>query len=238
MKIAVFSGSGISAESGIPTFRDNGGLWENYKVEQVATPAGYYADKEFVLDFYNEMRRKQFDCQPNAAHTALASLEKTHTVNIITQNIDNLHERAGSTHVLHLHGDIMKARSEKDPECIVDLDITNPDIHIGDLAPDGNQLRPHIVWFGESVPNMDEAYDIVSDADILIVVGTSLQVHPAAGIVYAAKPDAVIFVVDPNAGTDVVITDCIPQTCQVIYLRNTAADGIPEAIRMINRMVK
>lgn len=238
MKIAVFSGSGISAESGIPTFRDNGGLWESYKVELVATPAGYYADKEFVLDFYNEMRRKQFDCQPNAAHTALSSLEKTHTVNIITQNIDNLHERAGSTHVLHLHGDIMKARSEKDPECIIDLDTDNPDIHIGDLAPDGNQLRPHIVWFGEYVPNMDKAYDIVSDADILIVVGTSLQVRPAAGIVHAAKPDAVIFVVDPNAGTDVVITDRIPHSCPVIYLRNTAAEGIPEAIRMIDRMVK
>lgn len=231
MKIVVFSGSGISAESGIPTFRDNGGLWDTYKVEQVATPMGYYSDREFVLNFYNEMRRKRLDYKPNKGHIDLANLEKIHSVQIITQNIDDLHERAGSTNVLHLHGEIMKARSEKDPTCIVDLTDSNPDIHVGDLAPDGSQLRPHVVWFGEDVPGIDRAGDIVFTADVLIIVGTSLVVYPAASLVEYLRPETRVFVVDPQAGEGVNLY--IPN--EVNYIKMKASEGISEAIRQINR---
>lgn len=231
MKIVVLSGSGISAESGIPTFRDNGGLWNQYKVEDVATPMGYYSNKEFVLEFYNEMRRKRLEYQPNQGHIDLANLERIHSVQIITQNIDDLHERAGSTNVLHLHGEIMKVRSEKDPTLITTLTDDNPDIHIGDLASDGCQLRPHIVWFGEDVPNIGKAGDIVFGADALIIVGTSLVVYPAAGLVGYLRPETKVYVVDPHAGEEVNV--CV--TNEVNYIRKPASEGIRDAIKMINR---
>lgn len=233
MRIVVLSGSGISAESGIPTFRDNGGLWEQYHVEDVATPMGYYSDREFVLGFYNEMRRRMPEYHPNQGHIDLANLEKMHNVNIITQNIDDLHERAGSTNVLHLHGEMMKARSEKNPELIVQLTEDNMDIHVGDLAPDGAQLRPHIVWFGEDVPNINKAGELILEADILIIVGTSLNVYPAAGLVEYLRPEAKVYVVDPNAGDNVRL--CLPN--EVNYIRSEASTGIREAIGMIQKIV-
>lgn len=184
-KLVVLSGAGISAESGLKTFRDSDGLWEGYNIEDVATPRAWRKDPKLVLDFYNYRRKNVLDAQPNTAHYGLADLEKNFQVTIITQNIDDLHERAGSTNVLHLHGEIFKMRSEKDEELIYKI---IDDIKIGDTAEDGQQLRPHIVWFEEPVPKIEEAIPIVRSADIFVVVGTSLVVYPAAGLVsYAAR---------------------------------------------------
>jgi NAD-dependent deacetylase len=186
----------MSAESGIATFRGVDGLWEGHRVEEVASPEGFAAQPELVLEFYNQRRRQIVDARPNEGHLALARLEDLFDVHVITQNIDDLHERAGSTQVLHLHGEIRKARSTRDPLVVVDLPGTELDL--GDLGPDGAQLRPHIVWFGESVPMIDPAMDLVQTADVVIVVGTSLQVYPAAGLVGYAPPSAPVHVVDPN----------------------------------------
>jgi NAD-dependent deacetylase len=186
----------MSAESGIATFRGVDGLWEGHRVEEVASPEGFAAQPELVLEFYNQRRRQIVDARPNEGHVALARLEDLFDVHVITQNIDDLHERAGSTQVLHLHGEIRKARSTRDPRLVVDLPGTELDL--GDLGPDGAQLRPHIVWFGESVPMIDPAMDLVQTADVVIVVGTSLQVYPAAGLVGYAPPSAPVHVVDPN----------------------------------------
>jgi NAD-dependent deacetylase len=186
----------MSAESGIATFRGVDGLWEGHRVEEVASPEGFAAQPELVLEFYNQRRRQIVDARPNEGHVALARLEDLFDVHVITQNIDDLHERAGSTQVLHLHGEIRKARSTRDPLVVVDLPGTELDL--GDLGPDGAQLRPHIVWFGESVPMIDPAMDLVQTADVVIVVGTSLQVYPAAGLVGYAPPSAPVHVVDPN----------------------------------------
>lgn len=186
----------MSAESGIATFRGVDGLWEGHRVEEVASPEGFAAQPELVLEFYNQRRRQIVDARPNEGHVALARLEDLFDVHVITQNIDDLHERAGSTQVLHLHGEIRKARSTRDPLVVVDLPGTELDL--GDLGPDGAQLRPHIVWFGESVPMIDSAMDLVQTADVVIVVGTSLQVYPAAGLVGYAPPSAPVHVVDPN----------------------------------------
>jgi NAD-dependent deacetylase len=172
------------------------GLWEGHRVEEVASPEGFAAQPELVLEFYNQRRRQIVDARPNEGHVALARLEDLFDVHVITQNIDDLHERAGSTQVLHLHGEIRKARSTLDPRVVVDLPGTELDL--GDLGPDGAQLRPHIVWFGESVPMIDPAMDLVQTADVVIVVGTSLQVYPAAGLVGYAPPSAPVHVVDPN----------------------------------------
>lgn len=195
-KLVVLTGAGMSAESGIRTFRDSGGLWEEYDVTEVATPMAWWKNRDLVLRFYNERRRQLADCKPNGGHIGLAKLEKYFDVRIITQNIDNLHERAGSTKVLHLHGELTKARSTADPSLI--CDIGYKDINPGDLCVKGSQLRPHIVWFGEDVPMMDEAINITADAEIFVVVGSSLNVYPAAGLIAFAPAKASLWLIDPN----------------------------------------
>ena len=202
-KIAVLTGAGVSAESGLGTYRDNGGLWDNYDPMEVASIEGWYRNRKLVLDFYNDQRRKLKDCRPNAAHLAIASLEDRYDVSVITQNVDNLHERAGSTRVIHLHGEVTKVRPEN-TYCDEDgysekavFDIGYDEVHVGDKAPNGHQLRPHIVFFGEAVPKMNRAVDLVSEADIVLIVGTSLQVYPAAGLYRYARPDVPIYIIDP-----------------------------------------
>ena len=197
-KIVVLTGAGMSAESGISTFRDSGGLWENYRVEDVATPEGFAKNPKLVLDFYNQRRRELLHAQPNAGHIGLAEWEKDFDVRIITQNVDNLHERAGSSHVIHLHGELMKSCSVRDLETPYDIEPEHPDLHIGDLAPDGQQLRPFIVWFGEAVPMIDPAIREVEDSDIFVVIGTSLNVYPAAGLLNYVRRGQPIYLIDPK----------------------------------------
>lgn len=194
-RIVVFSGAGVSAESGLRTFRDSDGLWEQYRIEDVATPEAWRKDPATVLHFYDLRRKQVLAARPNAAHEAIAALEQHFEVDVITQNIDDLHERAGSTRVLHLHGEILKARSTADPSLITT--INGPSLRLGDLCTLGSQLRPHIVWFGEEVPLMAEATAIMHKADRCIVVGTSLQVYPAAGLVHAVRNGIPVHVIDP-----------------------------------------
>ncbi len=194
--IVVLTGAGVSAESGISTFRGSGGLWEGHDIMEVASPEGYRKNPELVLDFYNKRRKQLFEVEPNLAHTELARLEQYFNVHIITQNVDDLHERGGSTKVLHLHGELRKARSAVDPSLI--YDIESKPIKPGDLCEKGSQLRPHIVWFGEPVPLMVEAENITQQADIFIVIGTSLEVYPAAGLLYFVKPDTPKYIIDPH----------------------------------------
>lgn len=196
--IVVLTGAGMSAESGISTFRDTGGLWEQYRVEDVATPEGFAANPSLVLEFYNQRRKDALKAQPNAGHIGLAQMEKEYLVSIVTQNVDDLHERAGSTNVLHLHGELMKVRSVKNPSKIYTLQPDKPEIHLGDLAEDGSQLRPHIVWFGEAVPMIEQAAETVSRADVLVIIGTSLNVYPAAGLLNYAPKGIPIYLIDPN----------------------------------------
>jgi NAD-dependent deacetylase len=195
-KIVVLTGSGMSRESGIKTFRETGGLWETYNVTEVASPEGWAKDKEMVLRFYNERRTQLKNAEPNAGHKGLAELEEYFDVHIITQNVDNLHERAGSKNVLHLHGLLTHVRSTGDPKLV--YDIGYKEINVGDKCEKGFQLRPHIVWFGEPVPAIQEAAYITSSAEIFVVVGTSLVVYPAAGLIDYAPRGCPIFVVDPN----------------------------------------
>jgi len=194
-KVVVLTGAGISAESGLKTFRDSDGLWNGYNIEDVATPRAWKKDKQLVLDFYNKRRQDVLNAQPNAAHYGLAELEKDFDVNIITQNIDDLHERAGSTKVVHLHGEIFKMRSEKNEDFIYEI---RKDILLGDVAKDGAQLRPHIVWFEEPVPMIDIAARIAATADTFIVIGTSLAVYPAAGLINYAPRAIPKFIIDKN----------------------------------------
>ena len=198
MKIVALTGAGISAPSGVRTFRDANGLWENHRVEDVATPEGWRRDPSLVLRFYNERRAQLATVKPNAAHLALAGWERAHEVVVITQNVDDLHERAGSTRIIHLHGELVKARGTNDESCIVNIGYAP--IGIGDRAPDGSRLRPHIVWFGEAVPAMEQAMDEMADADAVVVIGTSLQVYPAAGLAEMAPAGARRFLVDPRPG--------------------------------------
>lgn len=193
--IVILSGAGISAESGIQTFRDSDGLWENHNIQDVASPAGWRKDRALVLDFYNQRRQQLKDVKPNKAHELIKDLEAFYNVQIITQNIDDLHERAGSTNVLHLHGELNKSRSTNNAKLIYSQD---GDINIGDKAEDNAQLRPHIVWFGEDVPLMSEAEKIVKAADILVVIGTSMQVYPAAGLVREISAECTLVVINPN----------------------------------------
>ncbi len=195
-KLVILTGAGMSAESGIKTFRDSGGLWEEHRVEDVASPMGWALNRKLVLKFYNDRRRQLAVCEPNAGHMGLAALEKYFDVHIITQNIDNLHERAGSSRVIHLHGELTKARSSKDPGLIYDIGYN--DIKEGDKCDLGSQLRPHIVWFGEAVPMIEEAVRITSEADIFAVIGTSLNVYPAAGLIEYVPDGALIWLIDPN----------------------------------------
>jgi NAD-dependent deacetylase len=193
--LVILSGAGISAESGIQTFRDTGGLWEGHRVEDVASPEGFEANPQLVLDFYNLRRHNVLEAQPNKAHTIITSLQQHFNVKVVTQNIDDLHERAGNTQVTHLHGEIVKCRDVRYENITYPYD---KDLKLGDLSPEGYQLRPFIVWFGEQVPMLSEAVEIVKQADILVVVGTSLQVYPAAGLVNYTKPGCTCFVVDKH----------------------------------------
>lgn len=217
-KIVVLTGAGISAESGISTFRDSNGLWENHDVMEVASIEGWRRNPELVLNFYNLRRKQLKSVKPNAAHHFLKDLEKKYEVVIITQNVDDLHERAGSSKIMHLHGELLKIRSEKSEDLILDWE---EDIQLGDLAEDGAQLRPHIVWFGEMVPMMEMAMDEVSDADIMLVIGTSLQVYPAASLIDFIEYGKPIFVIDPNSVT-------IPSNLNIKVIRKTATEGVKE----------
>ncbi|WP_288447554.1 NAD-dependent deacylase [uncultured Chryseobacterium sp.] len=194
-KLTILSGAGISAESGIKTFRDGDGLWENHNVTDVASPEGWRKDRALVLEFYNQRRRQLHEVQPNEAHQLLVELEKYFEVQIVTQNIDDLHERAGSTNILHIHGELFKSCSCNNKNLIYEQ---KEDINIGDKAEDGAQLRPFIVWFGEDVPLYHTAREIVKEADILLVIGTSLQVYPAAGLIHDIKDDCLLIVINPN----------------------------------------
>ena len=194
-KIVVLTGAGISAESGIRTFRDAGGLWEGHRVEDVATPEAWRRQPQKVLEFYNERRRQLQSVDPNAAHLAISNLQEEHEVVVITQNVDDLHERAGTKNVIHLHGELLKARSTFDEAYIVEW---KEDIRMGDCCPRGGQLRPHIVWFGEMVPMLQRAIEEVMNAEIVLVIGSSMQVYPAASVVGFAPHDAMIFYIDPN----------------------------------------
>jgi len=194
--IVVLSGAGISAESGLKTFREAGGLWEGHRVEDVATPEAWERDSQLVLDFYNQRRRQLYEVEPNAGHRAIAALEGQFSVSVLTQNVDNLHERAGSTRVLHIHGELDFARSTADPSRTYPLN--GKDIKLGETCELGSQLRPHVVWFGEAVPAMDEAMAIAETADILIVVGTSLYVYPAAGLASCAPVHARRYLINPD----------------------------------------
>jgi NAD-dependent deacetylase len=194
-KLVILTGAGISAESGISTFRDAGGLWEGHDIMEVASPSGWKKDQALVLDFYNKRRAQLHKVAPNSAHVLLKELEQHYDVHIITQNVDDLHERAGSTKVLHLHGELRKIRSTGNPDYIKEH---LEDLHIGDLCPEGHQLRPHIVWFGEEVPAIETAIPIVQQADIFVIIGTSLQVYPAAGLQSYVKEGCHTYYIDPN----------------------------------------
>lgn len=194
-RIVVLTGAGMSAESGISTFRDANGIWENHDIMEVATPEGFRKNPSLVLEFYNQRRRQLLEVKPNAGHLALVDLEAAFEVNIVTQNVDDLHERAGSNNVLHLHGELRKARSTTHPNLVYARDN---DIKLGDTCEKGGQLRPHIVWFGEMVPMLEPAAELVSIADFVVIIGTSMQVYPAAGLVGYALPGAPIYYIDPN----------------------------------------
>jgi len=223
-KLVVFSGAGISAESGLKTFRDSDGLWEEYNVMDVATPEAWEADQQLVLEFYNKRREQAITAKPNAAHIAIAELEQHFDVTIVTQNIDNLHERAGSKNVLHLHGEITKSRSTIDENLI--YDIKSKGIELGDLCEKGSQLRPHIVWFGEAVPNILIAQEIIKSAKILLIVGTSLNVYPAAGLIHFSDFRVKKFLIDPKY---IHLTDID----NLHVIKEKATVGVPMAIRSI-----
>lgn len=220
-KVVVLTGAGISAESGISTFRDSGGLWEQYDIMEVASIDGWHKNRKLVLDFYNQRRKQLFSVEPNAGHRALVDLEQKFEVSIVTQNVDDLHERAGSSKVLHLHGELRKARSTDDEFLIYDWD---KDIQIGDCCELGSQLRPHIVWFGEMVPMITMAATEVMEADIVLIIGTSLQVYPAAGLVGYAPENARIYYIDPQPG---ITSD----DENFIILPEKATVGVPKVVQ-------
>jgi len=225
-KLVVLSGAGMSQESGLKTFRDMDGLWENYNVEDVASIDGWHRNPELVMDFYNQRRKQLYDVEPNTAHSGIADLEKWFDVTVITQNVDDLHERAGSTKIIHLHGELKKVRSSINPNLIYNLD--GWELKMGDRCEQGSQLRPHIVWFGEAVPAIYDAIPVVENADIVVVIGTSLAVYPAAGLVHYAKPDAPVFVIDPNR----------PETAlrNVVYIDEKASVGVEILIQKLKKL--
>ena len=227
-RLVILSGAGMSAESGIRTFRDMNGLWEEYDVMEVASIEAWYKNPELLLHFYNDRRKQMIQSKPNRGHLLLAELEKNYDVQIITQNVDDLHERAGSTSVLHLHGELTKARSSIDPSLIYTL--TDPEMKMGDKCAKGSQLRPHIVWFGEEVPAMAEAVPIVESADYLCVIGTSLNVYPAAGLINYAQEGTPVFLIDPNPPAS------LPRRVQVIA--KGAGEGVEELIRRLAALPK
>lgn len=219
-KIVIFTGAGVSADSGLATFRDADGLWANYRIEEVCTPEALIADREKVIGFYNMRRRELFEKQPNAAHRAIAALERDFDVEVVTQNVDNFHERAGSSRVTHLHGELTKLRSSRNPDLIVPIEGWEQSLDA--TASDGALLRPHIVFFGEAVPMFDSAARIVSGADVLVVVGTSLAVYPAASLVHCVRPCVPVYLVDPGQPDTALIRN--PLT----HIRKRAAEGMPE----------
>ena len=229
-KIVVFTGAGVSADSGISTFRDADGLWANYRIEDVCTPEALKCNRALVVEFYNKRRKELFSVEPNAAHLAIAELEKHFDVEVVTQNVDNLHERAGSTRVTHLHGELMKLRSERNPDLIVPIEGWEQTLDA--KAEDGALLRPHIVFFGESVPMFDRATQIAAEADLMIVVGTSLAVYPAAMLVRYAKAGVPVYVVDPGTPDTSMIRN--PLT----HIKARAAEGMPELLKQLVEQYK
>ncbi len=226
-KIVVFSGAGVSADSGLATFRDADGLWAEYRIEDVCTPEALTSNRALVVGFYNKRRREMLAAEPNAGHRAIAALETHFDVEVVTQNVDDFHERAGSSHVTHLHGELMRLRSERDPELIVPVEGWEQPLDA--RAPDGALLRPHIVFFGEAVPMFDAAVRIVSRADILVVVGTSLAVYPAASLVRYARPEVPVYVVDPGHPDTSWIRN------PLIFIHKRAAEGMPELAELLQR---
>lgn len=223
-KIVVLTGAGMSAESGLKTFRDANGLWEGHDVMEVASPQGFARNPELVLEFYNRRRRQLLEVSPNAGHNALAQLETTFDVSIVTQNVDNLHEQAGSSHVVHLHGELFKVRSTVNESHVLDW---KKDLVLGDLDENGHQLRPHIVWFGEMVPLLETAAQITQQADILIIVGTSMQVYPAASLVHYARPKTPIYFIDPRPNIRSSDFD------NLTIISKTAAEGVPSLVEQL-----
>ncbi|HIF13936.1 MAG TPA: NAD-dependent deacylase [Bacteroidetes bacterium] len=221
--IVILSGAGMSADSGLKTFRDHDGLWEGHDVMEVASPEGWESDRELVLDFYNQRRRNLLDAKPNAGHEALFRLEENYNVEIITQNVDDLHERAGSMNVHHLHGELLKVRSTGDPTLVYDWE---DDLNNGDMCEKGYQLRPHIVWFGEAVPMIEKAAQITSKADILIIIGTSLAVYPAAGLIHYAQENIPKYLVDPKIPHGVQLNN-------IKFIQQTAQNGVPVLVEDI-----
>jgi len=224
-KLVILTGAGMSAESGVSTFRDAGGLWEKHRIEDVATPEGFRNNPELVLRFYNERRKQLLIVKPNEGHLGLAELEKNFDVQIITQNVDNLHEQAGSSHVLHLHGELMKSRSTGTGEEIYDVQPDKIEINVGDKCPKGYQLRPHIVWFGEAVPEFENAIKIAEQADIFVIIGTSMQVYPAAGLINYVSARVPIYLIDPN--------EVAVYNKNVIVIKKGASEGVKELMKQI-----
>ena len=225
-KLVVSTGAGVSAESGIKTFRNAGGLWENYPVMQVASAEGFARDPELVHHFYNERRKDLVKALPNAAHKALADLEKDYDVYIITQNVDDLHERAGSSKVLHLHGELMKIRSMYDPDYTETLDIEHLETTPATKGKNGHPMRPHIVFFNEPVPNIEKAAELVGEADIFVVIGTSLVVYPAAGLIRCVRPGTPIYYIDPNPASTVGIPN-------VTVIKEPATKGMQTLAKLL-----
>lgn len=228
-KLVILTGAGMSAESGISTFRDSGGLWEQYPVEQVATPEGYRANPKLVIDFYNARRKELQRVKPNRGHELIAELEKDFDVTVITQNVDNLHERAGSHHVIHLHGELIKVTSSRDPNnpaYIKELKPEEWEVKMGDLAADGSQLRPFIVWFGEAVPMIETAIGYAEQADIFVIIGTSLNVYPAAGLLNYVPSRVPVYLIDPKEVT-------IVSGRKVHVIRKGASEGMEELKNML-----
>ena len=223
-KIVVLTGAGMSAESGISTFRDNDGLWKKHRFEDLATPQAWNANPELVMEFYNVRRKQLFEVEPNEGHKALVRLEKKYDVQIITQNVDDLHEQAGSSHVLHLHGELKKVRSTADPDLIYEMDQW--ELKIGDTCEKGSQLRPHIVWFGESVPMIGPASEIASQADIFIVIGTSMVVYPAASLIGFTPPDIPKYYIDPKAFN-------VGGISNLEIIPKKAGEGVPELVNQL-----
>lgn len=225
-RIVVLTGAGMSAESGLKTFREMGGLWEEYDVYEVASPGGWARDRAMVLRFYNERRKLLLEASPNSGHKGLAEMEKEFDVRIITQNIDDLHERAGSTSILHLHGEIRKSRSSTDPDLV--YDIEGWELNEGDLCEKGSQLRPHVVWFGEAVPAIEDAARIVSNAEVFVIIGTSMNVYPAAGLINHVPEQTPIYVIDPNEIS-------IPGYSRLKVIREKAGRGIEILINELKK---
>jgi NAD-dependent deacetylase len=228
-RLVILSGAGMSAESGISTFRDANGLWNNYRVEDVATPEGFAKNPPLVLDFYNQRRKELLTVEPNPGHYGLAALEKDFDVDIITQNVDNLHERAGNSRVLHLHGELMKACSVRNPNKSYDISPDHPEIHVGDTDSHDDQLRPFIVWFGEAVPMIEPAIRIIDSADICVVIGTSLNVYPAAGLLNYVTKGQPIYLIDPN--------DVQTYRRDIHIIKAGASEGVKKLTELLKQII-